>query len=69
MTFEEAVEIARANNPKVPQARIYSLIDGDGWFYRIEDEQPVGPFEEPLEAGNACRAELIRRAEAKEALK
>ena len=66
MTLEEAVEIARANNPKVPQARVFSRL---GWFYRIVNEDEVGPFETTIEAGKACRAELIRRAEAKEALK
>jgi hypothetical protein len=43
-----------------PVARVYCI--EPEWFYQIEQEEPVGPFLGQMEAGRACRAELIRRA-------
>ena len=52
-----------ARNP----ARVYMI--EPQWWYQIDGEPPVGPFDEQLAAGKACRAELMRRAKEREALK
>jgi hypothetical protein len=32
------------------------------WWYRFPGEEAVGPFPSGIEAGSACREEILRRA-------
>lgn len=46
---------------ELPKARVFCA--GGKWYYSIEREVPIGPFLSDIEAGRACRGELIALAE------
>lgn len=50
----------------LPRARVYETKTGwgTGWWYKFDaDEAAFGPFPSAIDAGRACREEMIRRAE------
>jgi len=57
---EIRARVAEWRKGTAPMARVF--VTDPEWFYQIEQEEPVGPFLGQMEAGHACRAELIRRA-------
>ena len=48
----------------------YVLVAGSGlepgWYYQFATDDPVGPFDGPVEAGAAARAVIVAAAEREE---